>query len=98
TPGHGRWVLDGPPSGDGNRIPAFRDGDRVCDRRRATAGGDRLPGGRPGSVGAGIAGVPEHTWPGRPERLPQLVGVRPGRLLAAPRGTGQRLPRPRTAP
>ena len=39
-----------------------------------------------------------HTWPGRPARLPQLVGVRPGRLLAAPRGTGQRLPRPRTAP
>ena len=69
-------------------VPAVRRGDRLRDGRGAAAGRGRLPGCRSGPAGAGIARLPPHGGPGRPARLPQLVGVRPRRMLAAPDGPG----------
>ena len=46
-------------------------------------------------AGSGLAGLPEDRRTGRPDRLPGLVGVRAGGLLAAPERPGQRRPRPR---
>ena len=48
------------------------------------------PDADPAALVPGIAGVPAAAWPGRPARLPQLVGLCTRRDVAAARGALQR--------
>ena len=49
---------------------------------------NRLPGRRPGPPRSRLARLPQDGGPGQPRRLPQLVGVRSGRILETPGGPG----------
>ena len=87
--GHGRWVLDGREAGDGGRVPSVRARDGLRHGRRAAAGPGAIPGRGsellvPGSL------VFTGRRAGRPRRLPQLVGVRAGRVLEAARAARAR--------
>ena len=81
-------LLDGRAPGDGGRVPALRPRDRLRDGRRASARPGGLPGRRPGPARSGLARLPQDGGPGRPRRLPQLVGVPSRRVLARPGGPG----------
>ena len=91
APRHGRRVLDGRAARHGGGVPPLRPRDEVRHRRGAAARPRRLPGRRSRPARPGLARLPRHGRPGRPRRLPELVGVRPGRVLeASPAARGRR--------
>ena len=86
----GRRVLDRPAPGHGGAVPPVREGDRPRDGRRTRARRRRISRRRPDAARARLAGVPARRaalWTWRP---PRVVGLRPGRGLAAARRAGVR--------
>ena len=88
SPGRGRWFLDRRTAGDRRRVPALRARDGLRHR-----------GGAPARSGASTptptrrSSCPDRSSSARRRarstwRLPQLVGIRSGRVLAAARGPG----------
>ena len=85
----GRRLLDGRAPGDGRRVPPLREGDRLRDRRRAAARPGRLPRTpTPTLLVPGSLVFRKTAGPVDLRRLPQLVGVRPGRGLERPGRAG----------
>ena len=77
----GFWMDERPVTAGG--VPALRARDGLHDGRRAPARSCALPRGRPGAPRPRLARLPQDGGPGAPGRFPQLVGIRPGRVLEA---------------
>ena len=92
----GFWMDEHP--GHRGGVPPLREGHRLRDRRRTPARPGRLSGRRSRPAGAGLAGLPQDTRPGRPQRLSQLVGIPAGRQLEAAGRAGQQPRRAGAAP
>ncbi len=94
-PGGCRRVLDGHPSGDRRRVPAFREGHRLRHDRRGRARAGRVSRCRPGAAGTRVAGVHSARPARTTRRLSPVVVVGAGCGLAPSRGPRKFGRRPR---